>query len=84
MHGDEIRLSKADSQVTHSLRDSADRPLASGKRYLMTAPGCKPVAVVVMEDETNFDLWCRPVGDLHATPQRVEELAADVELELFE
>jgi hypothetical protein len=50
----------------------------------MTAPGCKPVAVVVMEDETNFDLWCRPVGDLHATPQRVEELAADVELELFE
>jgi hypothetical protein len=84
MGNEEIRLSKSDSQVTHSLRDSAGRPLMDGKRYLMTSPGCKPVHVIVSEDNMNFDVWFRPVGQPDASPQRVDELAADVELELFE
>lgn len=75
---------KANSQVTHDLRDSLGDPLISGRRYMLTAPGCKPVQVMLSEDELNFDLWFRPVGDPLARPQRVDELAWDVELVLFD
>lgn len=78
-----MEQTKAESQVTHSLRDSADRPLQSGKQYKLICPGHKPVMVKVSEDELNFDLWFVPVGQ-NASPQRVDSLAADVELVLAE
>ncbi len=79
-----MEQTKAESQVTHSLRDSAGRPLQSGSTYTLHCPHHKPVKVKVSEDELNFDLWFLPVGNPTASPQRVDSLAADVELVLAE
>ncbi len=78
-----MEKTKAESQITHGLRDSEGRPLQSGSRYLLQARGMKPLTVQVSEDELNFDLWFREVGNPSATPQRVDQLAADVDLTLI-
>ncbi len=56
-------FTKAESQVTHSLNDSSGSPLQSGKRYLLQAPSRKASTVMISEDELNFDLWFREVGN---------------------
>lgn len=60
-------------------RDVGSRRLEAGRRYILTRPGSRPVAVTVTEDE-HTDLWIEhnkgPDGT--AVRQRVDELSPDV------